>query len=849
MISMLLWYLVITLLGWLAFPLAYRLLPFLPDRGYSLSRAMGLLISSYLFWLLASLQLMPNTLGGMLLAVFILAALGVLAAGKGWQDIRSWLVSQKKSLLVMEVLFLAAFMAWGFVRGFDPAIEYTEKPMELAFINSILRSAAFPPADPWLSGYAISYYYFGYVMIALLARLTGAGSNIAFNLGQALWFALTALGAYGVLFNLLAALRKDRKITAGLRALALLAPLFILVVSNLGGLMEVLHARGVFWQTAADGTQTSYFWQNVLKVEEWNQPPTQPYSWTIQRGGWVWWRSSRVLNDFKLSGEPVEIIDEFPFFSYLLGDMHPHVLAMPFVLLAIALALNLYYSSGLRRFLGIHPRDWIGRLDFWLAALVLGGLAFLNTWDFPIYVALFGLVFAVGRTRQSRWAWGRIWDFMGFCLLLGLAGILLYLPFYFGFSSQAGGFLPSMAFFTPGVNFWVMFAPLLVPLFLWLIFESRAGTSRLRAGIKLASIVVGGGWLISSIFGLIFANAAGLGESMLPLGGVAAIAGEKLVEYGNLFLNSQGATTAGNMFWMSLSLRMQSPGTWLTLFALLALIWSLLARPENQPDDQVEPLSTDQTTPVIFVLLLALLGTILTLAPEFVFLRDTFGNRMNTIFKFYFQAWMLWGLAGSFGVVTLLSQTRSGWRWAAAAASFTVIAAGLIYPAIMLQAKTGMVDAATGQLRLQDWSLDGTLAFQTYSSDDFAAVQYLKTAPYGVIAEAVGGSYSSFARMAAQSGLPDVLGWPFHEYQWRGSTKEIGNREPDLERLYTTTDWSEALDILKQYHVRYVILGSMEKTAYPVSQMKFDDNLPVVFTSGDLVIYEVTDQLASPAGQ
>ena len=499
MIALLLWYLVITLLGWLAFPLAYRLLPFLPDRGYSLSRALGLLLSSYLFWIMASLQIMPNSLGGMLVAVFLLAGLGVLAVGKGWHEIRSWLVDQKRSLLVMEVLFLVAFLAWGFVRGFDPAIEYTEKPMELAFINSILRSATFPPADPWLSGYAISYYYFGYVMIALLARLTGAGANIAFNLGQALWFALTALGAYGVLFNLLAVLRKDRKITAGLRALALLAPMFILVVSNLGGLMEVLHARGVFWQTAADGTQTSYFWQNLLKVEEWNQPPVQPYSWQTQRGGWVWWRSSRVLNDFKLTGEQVEIIDEFPFFSYLLGDMHPHVLAMPFVLLAIALSLNLYYSSSQRKFLQIHPRDWIGRLDFWLAALVLGGLAFLNTWDFPIYVALFGLVFTVVRTRQSRWEWARIWDFAGICLLLGLAGILLYLPFYFGFSSQAGGFLPSMAFFTPGVNFWLMFAPPLVPLFFWLIFETRRENSRLRSGLKFAALVVGGGWLVSSL--------------------------------------------------------------------------------------------------------------------------------------------------------------------------------------------------------------------------------------------------------------------------------------------------------------------------------------------------------------
>ena len=85
------------------------------------------------------------------------------------------------------------------------------------------------------------------------------------------------------------------------------------------------------------------------------------------------------------------------------------------------------------------------------------------------------------------------------------------------------------------------------------------------------------GWF-HHLFGLLFANAAGLGESMVPLGGIGTTIGEKLVEYGNLFLNSQGATTASNLFGMSISLRMQSPGTWLTLFALLVLVWSLLAK-------------------------------------------------------------------------------------------------------------------------------------------------------------------------------------------------------------------------------------------------------------------------------
>ena len=74
--------------------------------------------------------------------------------------------------------------------------------MEFAFVNGILRSPLFPPQDPWLSGYGISYYYFGYVMLAALVNLTGVDPAIAFNLGVALWYALVMIGAFGVVYDL-----------------------------------------------------------------------------------------------------------------------------------------------------------------------------------------------------------------------------------------------------------------------------------------------------------------------------------------------------------------------------------------------------------------------------------------------------------------------------------------------------------------------------------------------------------------------------------------------------------------------------------------------------------------------
>ena len=112
-------------------------------------------------------------------------------------------------MVTTEVLFLVAFGLLALLRAGNPTLDNAEKPMELMFINSILRSPSFPPHDGWLSGYAISYYYFGYVMTAMLAQLSGVTGSIAHNLMTALVFALAAIGAYGLLFNLLATRRTD----------------------------------------------------------------------------------------------------------------------------------------------------------------------------------------------------------------------------------------------------------------------------------------------------------------------------------------------------------------------------------------------------------------------------------------------------------------------------------------------------------------------------------------------------------------------------------------------------------------------------------------------------------------
>ncbi|MGH2606760.1 MAG: DUF2298 domain-containing protein, partial [Anaerolineales bacterium] len=354
--------------------------------------------------------------------------------------------------------------------------------MELMFLNSILRSPAFPPQDAWLSGYAISYYYFGYVLAAWLTRITGAFSGVAFNLTNALWFALTALGAASLVYNLLPN-------SEGRRGLgrAWLAPIFVVLAGNLEGFLEVLHARRLFWQASPDGSLASGVW-SVLGIKELVEPPLATASWLPSRYLW-WWRASRVVHDVNLAGAEPEVIDEFPFFSFLLADNHPHVLALPFVLLAIGFALNVYlgWGSGEGRsiqerepILGESLRIVLSRGDFWLGAWLLGALAFLNTWDFPIALAL--LAAALAWTDRRRGLQGILsagWT----SLSLGAAAFGLYLFWYLGFSSQAGGVLPNLLFPTSFLQFSVMFAPALVPIAYWLVRETIRGWRRDDLGL------------------------------------------------------------------------------------------------------------------------------------------------------------------------------------------------------------------------------------------------------------------------------------------------------------------------------------------------------------------------------
>ena len=312
------WYLILAVVGLLAFPIGFYLFRSLSDRGYAFTRTIGLLIWAYVYWAFGNLGFLQNDIGGLLLALLVLLVLSLWAVSRlDRGELRSWFRESRKLVVTVESLMLVSFVLMAFLRANNPDITGTEKPMELAFINAILRSPSLPALDPWLSGYSISYYHFGYIMAAMLAKLSGTPGSIAYNITIATVFALSALGSYAILYTLLERRADPEHEKRNNHTKALWAPFFLLVVSNMEVVLHLMHNQGWFWKQQSDGTWVSDFW-SWLAIDRLSSPPPIPKV-PLDQQFWWWWPASRVVQDFNMQGQNNYVIDEFPTFSFILG--------------------------------------------------------------------------------------------------------------------------------------------------------------------------------------------------------------------------------------------------------------------------------------------------------------------------------------------------------------------------------------------------------------------------------------------------------------------------------------------------------------------------------------------------
>jgi len=802
MLSVFVWWLAAVAIGLVVTPMALWIFRNLPDRGYALARPLGLVVVGYLFWLGGTSGLLHNTRVAIIFVMLLVGLLSAYLVRRKAVDLRQFWAESRRTVIVTEIFFLLALSLFALFRAYNPDITGTEKPMELAFINAILRSDTFPPLDPWLSGFAISYYYFGYLMMAMLTRLTGLASDITFNLSLSLLFAMTVTGAYGLVYNLVALTERSRRKTkdegrpSTPLLYGLLGSLFIAIIGNLEAIFEVLHCNGL-------GSDAFWRWLDIKNLI--TAPASQKWYPTDM---WWWWRASRVVHDRNALGQSIEVIDEFPCFSFVLGDCHPHVLALPFVFLALALALNVLagrHESGKELEASVVP-SWLVRmlpeppLAVLSWALILGSLGFLNTWDLPIHLAVFMLAYAVRRYWQDgRLSWNWLMDVITLGLALLVLGIVLYLPFYIGFRSQAGGIGLVILAKTRLHQYLIMFG-----LFIWVIAGLGATLVRRRLAASLSAEF----WVIGGISIVLAAGFAYLGWWLLVMLTVMLGAGLLLVWW------LVGQVARGERAKASSAKATEA--------------WSLSAHP-------------DSVAPLVFALLMALMGLGLTFSVEFIFLKDIFNSRMNTVFKFYYQAWVLLGSASAYGVYWLLSSGQVGRalgskiaRGIWAVGFVVLLAASLAYPALAPYSKAG---GFAGEP-----TLDGTAHLARHRRADYDAIQWLRASVGGAptILEAPGPQYSEYALVSTHTGFPTMLGWGGHELQWRGNYDEPGKREPVIDTIYRDTNWRQVQTLVEEYGVDYIYVGQLEREKYqlpPRATRKFERFMDLVYDQGGVQIY------------
>ncbi|MGC9360980.1 MAG: DUF2298 domain-containing protein [Anaerolineae bacterium] len=760
MVSALLWWLVVSLLGWAVWPATRRMFPSSPDRGWSLTRLIGLVLASYLYWLVTSIGLAPA--GWM--SVAIVSAACVLGGIVTW-----WCLRRNSSKLptglwreiaTAEMVFAAAWLAYLAFRGGIPAIRHTEQPMDLAMLSATLHSRSMPPMDPWLAGEPVSYYYGGYLLVGVVAHLTGTPVPTAYNLGLGLYAALAISTLYGALRAALASTAQPPRA----RLIAAMGAVAVMGFSNLEPAFELLHARF--------GIEDLASWLGVPGL-----PGAEITGSWMPAGTW-WWRASRVAADTTLAGRPSTLITEFPAFSLLLGDLHPHLMGLPYLGYALAVAAQLLSKK---------PGAKGGLVAVAASLPVLGYAGFVNTWDLPIVLGLVGLAWGIASWCRFHRLWRTLGEAVLMAVVLLCLCVLAYWPFYAQLESQVQGLaivtLTRLRLGSFALHWGVWYVPIVVELCLGPLRKERSWT-----------------------------RVAGLWAAFATLPWVAVLA---LGGGGKLVLALAGAVIAG-------------PWVGILLAGVVALmvddVWSSLALQD-----------ADVSRGGLFARLAGLVGTGLILGTEFFFVRDLFGTRMNTVFKVYQQAWVLLGVAGVCAAYRLY---RCGGRarWGLAPVGVVWL---LALPYLPMAAQTRWQTSSEswtldGASYLMEQAPDAYAAYR-WLSEVGEPGDVLATAP-GADYDA------TTSRLSALTGIPTVLGWPGHEVQWRGTDEMLARREADLATIYISRDTVALRQALERYGVRYVHIGPRERALYDLDDEHVAwliGQWDPAFRSGDIVVLRV----------
>jgi uncharacterized membrane protein len=812
-------------------------------------------------------------------------------------------------IIVSEVIFLGLVFLLGWVRSYAPDIHSFEMFMDEGFLAAIMRSPHFPPNDMWLSGYAINYYYYAHFTIAMLAKLLGQPPSIAFNTGICIFFGLTAVNLFAITCNIVSWARHLRERNDGASRRRLGLRFFkrqqsaTAVQKNDAGSDQPGIVLPPLASAIPYGLLTilmGLILGNLASTQQWWQQhdDLSPF---------YWFNTTRIID---------RTINEFPAFSFLLSCFHAHVLTLAFTILAIGLAFSLlleYGGDGKGRGLHIFGSGW--RLPFTLGitALVLGGLFTMNGWDFPTYLAMALVCIALQQwiAYQSRFCLELVLDVFTAGAALAALSFFMYAPFYLNFISPSLGIgivgPADRSPFRDAVLIYGMFTFIFVTLLVANLLRPRHLVQPVSATIhpptpgpdELSQVTSaskpdrisknamnyfrvdqdersGLSTVDSPVTVPVRQQAVAASQAILnqPVSADQGLASESeysgdepaeenVEEYSTAGMLSAKNSRPPRFPW--LDMRVIS-AVFIIAAALLILFimkngLTFIVAGSIAALGAIAVLYHVHDRPRAFTLLLGAVAFGLVALTEVVFLKDVFAAsdpRMNTVFKFYFQAWALLSITSSAGLYFIVESFRSvaitsrlnlwlqrGSQALWSALLLLLLLAGAVYPLVGTYQRTNHFMHRTN-------SLDGLTYMQSYDPGDYAAIQWLNSRVQGdpVIVEAFdpqGGDYTDYGRISAFTGLPTLMGWAGHEYQWRVNwlnrdynAADFYGRGVDINTIYTNTHSSVVLGLLAHYSVEYLYVGPLEQATYPgVDLHRFGSFMRIVYAANGVTIYQV----------
>ena len=652
-------------------------------------------------------------------------------------------------------IFLVAFAFVLSLRLLDPAVDPAsgEKFLDFGLLRAHIRATALPAEDIWFAGDPFGYYYGGHFTYGLLARLTGTPARYAYNLALATSYATLVTAAYGLAGAI------ARRWNAG-RPAALAAVFLVGLASNL-----TTSVRLFFWalpDAVSDGIAAL-----VVRADGWL---------ALHPLEFHYWRASRVVP---------ETITEFPLFAYLNGDLHAHMLAAPFTLLAVAVLYAYTQAPPAAR------RQRLA-LVFGVVPAITGFVTATNAWSLPVI------------------------------------GGLTWLTRYFAPTDPPTLVPATLRSLTDA---WPAPPPVV----------RRAATATLVA-VVVTALAVGWSlpvWLVSESAGRslgVFPTRSPLWALLLVHGVFVAVFGPSLWRRLRLSGRTASAAVVGVTLLVAAATVVRLAGV--VLFgAFVVAAWTVLERARGDGSH----------ASVGFETVLALGAVGLVALVELVYLQEPAApGRFNTVFKLYADIWVVFGVAASVVVGRFVARRRPVTAWQLPTVDARPLVVALLLVSTGTYAVGATVEWTTYQIAAVRTADDPTLdalafAHERYPErmdaiewlDERAGTPTLLSAP----GTDIGDGYHWVNAPSSLTGLPTVAGWA-HEIGYRGHDA-YWNRVEDVRAMFT--DATARHRLLDTYDVQFVYYGPLERDRYGSAGFENDPALSVAYRTESVTVYRVDE--------